>query len=162
MSIPLRLGWKLKKLGFEPQKDGSFIYESLYRGRKNTIRVFPDFTYSYNITDKAYQGETDRALQKLGLKYSGKKISESKVDKELYIKILLKNKFYFDDDINMCCKDFKTHSTCLDLKTMKVSFYCDDLKDFLKGNEERKERWKQRFAEMRININGFEKTEEYS
>lgn len=158
MAIGLRLSWKLQNLGFRKQKDGSFIYQY----RKNIIEVFPNMTYTHNIKEVSYKGETDRALQKLGLKYSGKATSEIKIDKDTYIKILLKNKFYFDDDINMYCKDFKTHSTCLDLKTMKVDFYCDDLKDFLKGNEERKERWKKRFAEMHINIDGFGKTEEYS
>ena len=158
MALDLKTKWKLGRLWFEEQKDKTFRLKS---GKYITV-VFPDKTYTDNITDKIYSKEMEKALGELGIKKVEKKLPEVKIDTSNYVKTLKSNDFYYDDDVDMYCKDFKDHSVCLNMKNLNVMFYCDDLKIFNKDFEGRKQRWVKRFRGIGIEINGFyEKTEEY-
>ena len=82
---------------------------------------------------------------------------EEKFDPE----VLIRNGFYYDKgDTNYYCKDFKTHTVCID-KKFGVHFYAENMEKFLSDIKDREERWKLRFKKMGIAVKKFEEPEEY-
>jgi hypothetical protein len=150
MNIKLKL--KLQHYGFTEIKPNvmEFTHQKL--------RIVVDDTgYTYiNASNEEHAKIIEDMMTKLGVNKNNKTIKESKIDLG---KILEKQDFEYDEE-NGWCKVFKDHDVCID-KNQVVSFFALDIPKFLKGHDERKTRWIERFRRMGIEVKGFKEPEEF-
>ena len=155
-SMNVILMMRLEKYGFEPEKDNKMVLRD-HSGRVIAVIDKTGYTILEN-EDEAWKQSIIKIMKRYEIKPSGSKVTiEEKFDPE----VLIRNGFYYDKgDTNYYCKDFKTHTVCID-KKFGVHFYAENMEKFLSDIKDREERWKLRFKKMGIAVKKFEEPEEY-
>jgi hypothetical protein len=127
---------------------------------QKTLIVVDDTGYDYiSATDPEHERNIQTLMQKLKipridhhLQDTIKNIQEKEIPEKL-----LAAGYEFVEDNNEYCKDFKTHSVCMNIQGM-VSFYVDedDYDHFMMDQEERVKRWESRFRKIGVEMKGVE------